>query len=157
MPNTAKEFRIYRANGQGTGSATSWQLSFKPDEKYNQWMMFLTGAKQTGKDENDNASFDWGNKITVKLGINDIGEFLSVLSGAKNSVGQKGSLFHQTPGGGNKSVGFGYNDQNGGYNLRISAQDKDKNTSYIQQVLSAAEAEVLKALLQRAVVRIYEW
>src|SRR6476661_202055 len=124
MPNTAKEFRIYRANSQGTGSATKWQLSHKPDEKYNQWMVFLVAAKQTGKDENDNASFDWNNNITVKLGIIDVGEILAVLSGAKNSLGQKGSLYHQLNGV-SKSVALNYDQDRGTYYLKITLQDQN--------------------------------
>jgi hypothetical protein len=153
--NNRQEFRIYRANKKNTGTATKWQLSFKKDKKYDNWEMFLVGANQTGMTEDGNATFDWEKPIIVKLGINDLGEMIAVLERRKDYVGQEGTLFHQTPGGGNKVVGFGLVDQ--GYGLKISAQDKDKNKSEVRQVIGFGEAAVLLILLKRAVERIYGW
>jgi hypothetical protein len=161
-----KQFRIYRANKQNTGTATAWELSYKPQKKYDQYEMFLSAAKQTGTDENGNASFDWseGKKITVKLGVNDVSEILAVINGVKDSAGYKGSLYHQTPGGGNKSITFEINAPKEGdyypsmgYRLRIAAQDKDKNLTEVKQLISPAEAEVLKALLPRGIAALHNW
>lgn len=126
--------------------------------------MFLEGALQKGVDDNGNARYDWENKITVKLGEADIGEILAVLNGIKDSAGYKGSLYHQTPGGGNKSITFAINQREGqnyvpadGYKLRIASQDAQKNLTQVQQLISPAEAEILKTLLQRGLVRMFGW
>src|SRR6187402_2909445 len=103
----SKEFRIYRANKSNTGTATSWQLSYKSEEKYDKYIPFLMAANQTGTDANGNAQFDWDNKITIKLGENDLGEIMSVLERRKNEVGFNGKgLYHQSPNGGNKVIYF---------------------------------------------------
>jgi len=167
--NSRKSYAIFRTNRENKGTATQWELSYKQTqnkkgENVDNWFMFLEGATQKGVDENGNARYDWEKKITVKLGENDIGEILSVLNGIKDSAGYKGSMYHQTPGGGNKSITFAINQQEGkdynptqGYKLRIAAQDASKNLTQVQQLISPAEAEILKALLQRALVRMFGW
>src|SRR5687768_5293221 len=102
-------FRIYRANKTGNGFATQWQLSYKPKDKYDEFMFFLVGASQNGEDANGNAKFGWKPEegaITCKLGVNDLGEIIAVLTGLQQAAGYKGSLYHQTPGGGNKVIKF---------------------------------------------------
>lgn len=154
-----KNYRVYRPNSNNNGSATEWQLSYKENEKYDKFHMFLVGANQTGTDDNGNAQFNWKEtKLNVKLGEADIGEFLAVLSRRKDSIYTKGTMFHNTPGGGNKVVGFSRNVERGGYSLSISAQDKDKqSTGKIMQIVSDADAEILLVLLRLAVERIYGW
>lgn len=151
------DFRIYRPNKNKNGYASAWQLSYKPENKYNTWMLFLIVAPQTGEDENGNASFDWKEKsITVKLGENDVGEIMSVLDGRQDQAGYKGSLFHQTPKGGNKSVQFVASD--GGYNLKVSSQDTEKVIvgPYYHNI-SHGEGALLLTLLRKAVCLLYGW
>ena len=150
-------FRIYRANRDNTGSATEWQLSYKPNKEYDPYEMFLVAAKQIGTDDDGNGRFDWKEtKMTVKLGDADLGEIISVLERRKEFVGTKGSLFHQTPNGGNKVVDFRAVDN--GYSLRVSAQnDKKEKVGDIRQTLSHADASILLVLLKRAVERFYNW
>ncbi len=152
-----RQFRIYKPNKGSTGAASKWELSFKPDQKYNQFLFFLELAKQKGEtDENGNSQFDWDNAISVKLGDNDLGEIIAVLEGRKTSVGTKGSLFHQTPGGGNKVVGLEASEN--GFNLSASAQDADKNSSgRVYHSITHGEAALLLVLLRRAVETIYGW
>ncbi len=147
----SKEFRVYRANKTNTGTATAWQLANKKDNKYDPFMVFLIGTNQTGSDENGNAKFDWQNAINVKMGENDLGEFIAVLERRKDEL----KLFHETPGGGNKVINFSLLDK--GYGLKISAQDKDKNNKQVSQVIGFGEAAVLLVLLKRAVEQIYQW
>ncbi len=150
MPN--RNLRIYRPNGSNTGCATDWQLSYKENEKYDPWQFFLVGSKQTGTDKDGNASFDWKEtKLNVKLGIPDLGQILAVLERRVDSVGTKGSLFHNTPSGGNKVVGFSRN-ENGGFALSISGQDKEKkSTGRVSQVLQDWEGAVLAVMIKRAI------
>lgn len=153
----AKEFRCYRTNKTNSGIAAAFQLSYKGDLKYNPYQMFLVMAKQTGVDDNGNASYDWKETaITVKLGDNDLGELIAVLEGRQDAAGYKGSLYHETPGGGNKVINFQRMDN--GYGLKISAQDADKNKlGPYSIVISNGEAATLTTLLKTAVTRIYDW
>lgn len=155
-----KEVRFYKPTNSGQGAASKWNLSYKKKETdkgtFGQWMLFLEVSRQIAKDADGNDRFDWDNAIKVKLGEADIGELLAVLQGRKNSVGTKGSLYHQTPGGGNKVIGLSVSDK-GGYNLTVSSQDKDKNSNRLFHSLTDGEAAILQVLLQRAVEIIFEW
>ncbi len=152
-----KQLRLYKPNKSNNGAASKWELSFKPEQKYNQYMFFLELAKQKGEtDENGNSQFDWDGAISIKLGENDLGEIISVLERRKESVGAKGSLFHQTPGGGNKVLNLEATDN--GFSLAASAQDAEKKSSgKIYHSISHGEAAFLLVLLKKAVETIYGW
>ncbi len=152
-----KQFRIYKPNKTNNGAASKWELSFKPDNQYDKYLFFLELAKQKGEaDEKGNSQFDWDNAISVKLGENDLGEIISVLERRKDSVGTKGSLFHQTPGGGNKVVNLEATEN--GFSLAASAQDADKNSSgKIYHSITHGEAAYLLVILKKAVETIMGW
>lgn len=152
-----KQFRIYRPNNNGSGCASAWELSIDKRNEFPKYCVFLVIAPQEGFDEQDNAKFSWKEKgINVKLDEADIGEIMAVLSGIKESVGTKGNLYHQT-GSGNKIINFSYKD-GGGFNLQVSAQDKDKNSlGKYYQVISDGEAAILLTLLKKAVETMYGW
>lgn len=156
-----KEYRIYRPNKAGNGSAIAFQLSYKEREykgkKYPNWMVFMVACSQTGIDGNGNASFDWKNAINVKMGENDLGEVMSVLERRKSSVGSKGSLFHETPGGGNKIIGFEVNKERGGYNLSVSSKNKNGDLQKNRITLSDSEASILLVLLKKSIEKMYQW
>lgn len=154
-----KEFRIYRPNKNGNGFASAWQLSYKEQNKYDKYQMFLVVAPQVGLDDNENAKFDWKDKsITVKLGENDIGEILAVLDRRKESVGFKGTLFHQSPNGGNKVIELKNAEKGDGYYFKVSQQtvDKEKIGPY-SHIISGADAAILSQLLKYAIGLIYGW
>jgi len=152
-----KQLRFYRISKEYTGCAVAFELSYKENNKYDKYQAFLMAAKQAnGDDANGNAKFDWDNGITVKLGENDLFEILSVLEGRKESVGTKGSLFHQTPGGGNKSIGL--QEKDNGFFLSISAQNKEKTeVKKVFMNLSHSEASGLCVLIKKTIERIFEW
>ena len=152
----SKDFRVYRANKTNSGTASGWQLSYKKDKEYDKYEMFLIMAdQQPENDANGNAKFDWEGGITVKLGETDLGEIMSVLERRKDSVGHNGKgLFHETAKG-NKIIGFTSVD--GGYALKVSYQDTEKNRREIKQVLGLHEASLLLTLLKRAVEKLYGW
>lgn len=157
-----QEYRVYKPRKSNDGAAIAFQLSYKEKEyngkKYPNWMVFMVATKQTGTDSNGNASFDWKEKaINVKLGENDLGEIIAVLERRKQSVGTKGSLFHETPGGGNKIIGFEYNKDRGFYSLSVSSKDKSGGLSKVNLTVSDSEASILLVLLKRAVEKIYQW
>lgn len=151
-----KQFRIYRANKNKTGTASSWQLSFKQDRKFDQYHLFLNITNQANQDDDDgNAKFNWktDQEIIVNLGENDIGGLLSVLEGRTGEIG----LFHESPKGGNKTIGLTRNDK--GFYLNVTSKGKEKTDPVIKhsQALSFTEASILTVLLRRALERIYSW
>ncbi len=152
-----KQARYYRANKNNNGVASAWQLAYKPEKKFDQYEMFLTVAPQTGYDESGNGSFDWKEKaIIVKLGDNDLAELIAVLDGRKDSLGFKGSLYHETPGGGNKAVKLDFVE--GAYKFSVSAQDAEKNKiGPYYQTLGQADAVMLSILLKKAIEKFYLW
>ena len=149
-----QEFRIYRPNSTGTGSAFSLQLSYKKEEKYNKYLVFLIGAKQIPSD-NDNAKFDWEKALTVKMDLVDLGEFLAVLERRKDHLGFKGSLYHESKAG-NKIIKLDKTDN--GYNLSISAQDLEKKSlGQVYAALGHGDASILCTLCKRACERLLDW
>lgn len=167
----AKDFRLYRANKDvSKGVATRFNASKKKFEKYDEWMLFLEMAKQTGVDKEDNARFGWADSkkpetrqtsITMKLEELDIGEILSVLNGIKEEVGANGKgLFHKTPNG-NTVLSFSKYIKDGkllGYNLRVSRKlNGETNPVAFSQGISVSEGEVLRTLLSAFVVKKFEW
>ena len=158
-----KEFRIYKPRKSNDGAASSFQISEKKQEKWTDHFLFMTLAKQTGTDANGNSSFDWKDgRIIVKLEQNDIGEFLACLNGQKNSIGAKDKgLYHQTPKG-NTVVSFVFNngkdDSEAYYSLRVSSKMKDqKEARVISHLITLAEANALKVLMERALVKKFGW
>lgn len=165
MPS--KEYRVYKPNKNNNGSALKIQYKMKPKQgkDYSEGMLFLEIAVQTGTDENGNASFDWamaegykGKSVTMKLGLTDIGELLLVLNGKKEYAGppakpgQKSGmgLFHQNKNG-NTVLKFGKIPN--GYAAQLSTS---KEHSFRISV-SDGEAEILKVLLEQAILLIHRW
>ncbi len=150
------EFRVYRPNSKNNGVATAFQLRTS-DEKYDNVLLFMVVAPQTGVDDKGNAKFDWKGGITVKLGENDIGQLLAVINGKIPAINNGKGLYHKTPNGGNKVVVFNRND-NGGYYLKVSGQDKEnKLMGNFAHVVNDGEGEILRILLERTIQLMYNW
>lgn len=169
-------FRLYKGKKTGDGAASSWQLSVKPGRKnanINETNLFLEIAPQTGRDENDNHTFDWrkyneedkrwsaAKSVSVKLGLPDIGEFLTVLNGLSKSVGNGKGLYHDTDRS-NTIIYFSKaTDKDGvefGYNVRLSHKDKEtSDQNSVSHFISFAEGEVLRTLFNSAILQITKW
>lgn len=151
----SKGLVFYKAKKDGNGAASQWNLGSKKD------CVFLEMANQQGKDDNENASFNWDEKIRFKLSETDIGEILSVIVGLQDSVGpfdnvrkkHKG-LFHSNKNG-NAILYFGKN-EHGRFNIYLSVK-RDEEKNVVQHSISKGEACVLNILLRRAIEVIYRW
>lgn len=151
----SKGFMLYKAQNNGNGSASQWNLGSEKD------CVFLEMSNQTGKDDKGNARFDWDNKIRFKLGDADIGEIISVLVGVKDGVGPfdkdkekyKG-LFHSNPNG--NSILYLGKDRNGILRICLSVK-KDGNQIRVQHAITIGEACILNTLLRRAIEVMYGW
>jgi hypothetical protein len=153
----ANNFKIYRAKPDGNGVAT--QFCFAKEKE----SIFIEMAKQlSGKDDNENAIFDWKNKIIFKLGMTDIGEILSVLQNIKLGVGPKDKdsenykgLFHSNDKG-NSILKFEKN-KYGGFYIGLSVKKEGLDPVNLKHTISSGEATILNILLDRAVGLIYDW
>lgn len=159
MNNNYSQYRIYKPTKDGKGAATSLQLSFKEEKKYQKHILFLIMTKQKpGLDEKGNAQFCWTEKentITVKLEETDIGQFLAVLNGKQKFAGTEKGMFHKNSGG-NTVITFTENDK-GGYLLRLSTKKTNGESLQIYHSVTIGEAQCLKLLFERALIQKYGW
>ena len=92
---------FYHANGKNTGAAI--QFSLDPATPDRDGSVFFSIAKQktvaTTEGERRPASFDWANKITVKLNFIEVAEILLVFGGHAPALAHAGKegLFHNSP------------------------------------------------------------
>lgn len=152
----SKAFVLYKAKSDGNGAASQWNLGS------NKTCVFLEMSNQIGKDEHNNAKFDWSNKIRFKLGETDIGELLAVLTGLQAGAGpfdtsknkHKG-LYHSIKRGDNAILYF-WKDEPGRFHLYLSVKKGDEQT-VVKHAISRGEACVLSTLLRRAIEVMYRW
>ena len=92
---------FYHANGKNTGFAI--QFSVEPATPDRDGAAYFSIAKQKTVASNEGerrfASFDWANKITVKLNFIEVAEILLVLGGHSPALAHAGKegLFHTSP------------------------------------------------------------
>lgn len=145
---------FYHPNARGTGSA----LRIEPRanrhdaDRYNCFFIELAGQKtMAGRERGANtyATFDWDNKITVKLGFPDICEILMVLEGRVPHIGgDRKGLYHASKQG-NTLIALARDAQRGTYYLSLSRKrNGDSDAQRIGIGLSEAEATGLRCLLQ---------
>lgn len=144
---------IYHANGKGTGAAVQLEprLNQQPGDRYN--CFFLEMARQKtvasrGDGGSAHATFDWEQKITVKLDFTDVSALLSVLEGVTDHVGdRREALYHQN-GSANTMIRFSRR-ESGGVALSLSRKRAgDDQASRIGTVLSQDEAVGLRCILR---------
>ena len=98
--NYRPRLSFYHANGKGTGSAA--QLEVVPASGDRDGVIYLSLAQQksvAGLDDQGKrqyATFDWQNKVTVKLNFSDLCQMLLVFRGQNSAIlGGKG-LYHDS-------------------------------------------------------------
>lgn len=148
-------YRVYKANKQGTGAASEWQLSFKGQEKFSPWKVFFSIAKQLPQDENGNARFDWDHAIRLKMDVSDLCEIIAVLENKQKEAGYGGKIFHKH-GSDNKIINFIHNSENNNYFMKVSHQSPNGVTA-LQQNLSIGEGCALHILLKEAILKLTNW
>jgi len=99
--NYRPRLSFYHANGKGTGSAAQFEVVPACGDR--DGSVFLTLAQQksvaTGSVEQGNrqyATFDWQNRITVKLNFGDLCQMLSVFKGQSATIADGKGLYHDS-------------------------------------------------------------
>lgn len=145
---------LYHPNAKGTGSALRLEPRINRDDRdrYNCFFLEMASQKSTAVRSGGggaNATFDWEEKITVKLGFMDIAECLTVLEGRADKVGGgRNGLYHAT-GAGSTLISFMANREQGTFYLSLSAKRTGEEAPRkVGITLSGVEATGLRCLLQ---------
>ena len=150
----APHLTLYHPTGTGGGAALQLGLRFnRPGEdRYDCFFLDLAAQKSAPTREGDKrvpATFDWENKMTVKLDFADICELLLVLEGrAEKAGGQRNGLYHDS-GKCSTVITFQKSADKAGYFLGLSRKAKEGGqVARVQIVLSETEAIGLRCLFQ---------
>ena len=87
-------------NAKGTGSTVRFELH--PAHDTVEGSVFITFATQktVGSYENGRRilpTFDWANRVTVRLSLNEVAQMLEVFRGYREKLCDGNGLFHRTP------------------------------------------------------------
>ena len=151
-----KTYSIYKPRRDGGGCASGWELNAEKEA------VFLEVAAQVGTMQGeDNARFDWPNKLIMKLGVTDIGEILALLERRQKGIGpQKDGrhrgLFHKTAAG-STTLSFEESQQQPGWHLRIGVQKTGSDVQSHSHSITPGEGATLLVLMRLAIERIYAW
>lgn len=144
---------LYHPNSAGTGAAMQLEprLNRSEADRYNCFFMEMAGQRSTANrssEKTEFASFDWANKLTVKLDFADVCEILAVLEGRVDKLGgQKNGLFHKS---GNATTIISLQKaEKGGYFLGLSRKTVgDESPARVNITLTEAECVGLRAIFQ---------
>ena len=138
---------FYHANGKGSGSAA--QLEVVPASGDRDGSVYLTLAQQksiAGVDDQGNrqyATFDWQNRVTVKLNFSDLCQMLLVFREQTTAIlGGKG-LYHDSP---NMTTIINLTQQTepyAGLSLDVSRRSKTESETAVRVHIMFNEAEAL--------------
>lgn len=99
--NYRPRLSFYHANGKGSGSAAQFEVVPACGDR--EGVVYMTLAQQksvaTGLDEKGKrqyATFDWQNRITVKLNFSDLCQMLLVFRGQTTSIADGKGLYHDS-------------------------------------------------------------
>lgn len=145
--------RFYHPSTSGRGSAMQLEPRFsnRQGDRYNCFFLELAAQQTPPRQQGGQrvpATFNWQEKLAVKLDFGDICEILVVLEGRAEKVGGKrDGLFHQSDHA-NTIITCQRGDQ-GGYLFGLSRKENASGeTRRVSIVLSEAEALGLRHVLQ---------
>ena len=147
---------FYHANGKGTGSAVCFEVVPACGDR--DGVVYLTLAPQksvaTGSVEQGNrqyATFDWTNRITVKLNFGDLCQMLLVLKGQTATIGEGKGLYHDSRSSTTMINLTRQPEPHPGHALEVSRRGKGdaEQASRVRLVFNAAEAYGLGAALEQ--------
>lgn len=149
---------FYHPTPSGGGAAA--RLEFHPARSEREGCFFLEMARQKtapGRDSagQQTATFDWENKITVKLGFPDVCGLLLVLEGHSEQAGGGRGLFHETREA-NTVINLRRSPDPVGFGLEVSRKLKQPGAEpqRARVLLSAAEGVGLRCVLQHALFHL---
>ena len=142
-------------NAKGTGCSVKFELH--PAHDYVEGSLFVTFAaqKSVGRIEGTRRilpTFDWENRITVRLDINEVAEMLEVFRGYREKMADGNGLFHRTAKA-NTVITLEHRlEPAPGYLFGISRKTVDGDVRRLGILLSMKEALVLSESLAGALL-----
>ncbi len=149
-----QKLAFYHPNAAGSGVALQFEprVNRRESDRYNCFFFEMAAQKTLPERDGDKRvmpTFDWANKLTVKMDFADICEMLMVLEGRQERVGgQKNGIYHDSERA-NTVITFGKNPEKGGFAFGLSRKDKESGQlTRLNIGLSEAEATGLRAIIQ---------
>lgn len=145
----------YHASPKGNGTAIRFELHPAHDYTEGSLFMELAAQKSVGNPmAGTYATFDWDNKICVKLDKTDLSQILQVFRGMQESILDGKGLFHRTPVS-NTIIKFSHQiDPHPGYLLSVSKRTNSggENSGYF--FFSPSEAFELALAIESSMMFI---
>lgn len=145
---------FYHPNAAGNGVALQVEprVRRREGDRFNCFFLEMAAQKTAAERDGDKRvfpTFDWENKLTVKMEFPDICEMLLVLEGRQDRVGgQKNGLYHDSEKA-NTVISFGRIPEKSGFSFGLSRKDKESGQlTRLSIGLSEAEAIGLRYILQ---------
>ncbi|MBR4354335.1 MAG: hypothetical protein IKP97_03450 [Kiritimatiellae bacterium] len=151
-------FRLYHPNSKGMGGAMEMELRPALNRKEGCVMMKLARQKTVGVRSGDNptySTFDWENKLCVKLGFNDLCKILQVMRGECETVEEGKGIVHRSKSGATRINFRHLCEPVHGYSLDVSRKgldDKDAQSAHI--FITTAEALGIGLALEQSMVAV---
>ena len=148
---------FYHPNAAGNGSAVRFELKPAIGNREGCFFMELasqrTSATRGADGTRQAATFDWQNKLTVKLGVTDICSLMLVLRGVQAAAGNGKGLYHDTADT-STVIRFHHGGDLNGYGLEVSRKAKRDGTEAvrIRLVLTESEALGLSMIFEQAMM-----
>lgn len=158
--NYPRKLTFYHPTGAGNGTAMQIEprLNTADTDRYNCFFLEMarqkTASSRTAGGKTP-ATFDWENKLTVKLDFFDICEFLNVLEGRSECVGgERKGLYHEN-GKATTMITLQRKTDKPGYFLGLSRKDKQGGQP-IRLGISLGESEAvgLRCIFQTSLLMI---
>jgi hypothetical protein len=149
-----QKLMFYHPNGAGTGAALQLEprVNRRGSDRYNCFFLEMAAQKTAMGREGEkkvHATFDWENKLTVKLEFLDICEMLSVLEGRQERAGgARNGLYHETERA-STMITLSRSAEKSGLFLGLSRKDKESGIlARVHMALSEAEVVGLRSIFQ---------
>ena len=155
--NYRPKLSFYHANGKGTGSVARFEVVPATGDRDGSVFLTLAQQKSVASGSNDqgnrqHATFDWMNRVTVKLNFSDLCQMLPVFKGLAVNVNEGKGLYHDS-----RSTTTIINlthqmEPYPGYALDVSRRNKSGGdpAPRIRILFNAAEAYGLSIVLEQA-------
>lgn len=154
--NYRPRLSFYHANGKGSGSAAQFEVVPACGDR--DGAVFLALAQQksvaSGSAEQGNrqhATFDWPNRITVKLNFSDLCQLLQVFKGVTATVADGKGLYHDSRNTTTLIHLARQNEPYAGFALEVSRKEKNEpdSAARVRIVFTPPESFGLGAVLEQ--------
>ena len=144
-------------SGKGMALRLDLRLNEMPGGRYNCYFMEMASQKapsQVVGGQRVPATFDWENKVTVKLNFHDVSAMICVLEDRVESLSQQGDgLYHQI-GATDSIISLKRSTDTPGFIMGISKRRKGESLFRGHFQLSIIEAEGLKQIFKTSLFRL---